>query len=567
MQPAPIPENEKQRLASLHNLGLLNTPPEERFDLITRTATRIFHVSISTLTLVDSKREWFKSCQGLPQHEGDRAVSFCGHALLAADVLVIPDTKKDDRFADNPMVTGEPYLRFYAGVPVMSADGTRVGVFCIKDTKPRKFSKDDEEVLKGLAFWAEVEMNSHNLGLALREGRKRQAQFKAQVQELENAKIAARNVLEDLQVEKETLAHEKAKYEALLEGIGDGVVAVDRDDNVIVMNKVAENLLGFINRELIGKSFIHAVSLGDAEGNRISDIRQPIILALTLGKTTTTYYFIRKDGTKFPAAITATPVLLHAKPTGAIIVFRDVTKEKEIDRAKSEFISIASHQLRTPMTSIQWVIERFLKTEKPTQKGREYLEDIHMAVARLSSLVDLLLNVSRIEAGKVGATSKPLELVVFVKMYLKEYEPLVAKKHLRVAFEKHPSTLNVITDHITLRNIVHALISNALEYTPDGGEIEIAIAKKDSTFLLTIRDTGIGIPKEEQDHVFEKFFRGSNAKLVKTDGTGLGLYIAAQAVKLLQGKIWVEPATKKGSVFFVELPIESKSVTEEQHTT
>ena len=156
MQPAPIPKNEEGRLLSLHTLGLLDTKPEERFDRITRTATTVFNVPISTLTLVDAKREWFKSVCGLDQKEGDRAISFCGHTLLANDVFVIPDTKLDERFADNPMVTGKPYIRFYAGVPIMSADGQRIGVFCIKDTKPRKFSKDDEDVLKGLTAWAEI---------------------------------------------------------------------------------------------------------------------------------------------------------------------------------------------------------------------------------------------------------------------------------------------------------------------------------------------------------------------------------------------------------------------------
>jgi GAF domain-containing protein len=160
MQNAPIPKNEKSRLASLHALGLLDTAPEERFDRITRIACIVFKVPISTLTLVDEKREWFKSCQGLPDREGDRAISFCGHALSAIDILVVPDTKKDERFSDNPMVVGKPFIRFYAGAPIMSADGEPIGVLCIKDTKPRTFSKDDEEVLMGLAEWAGVELNA-----------------------------------------------------------------------------------------------------------------------------------------------------------------------------------------------------------------------------------------------------------------------------------------------------------------------------------------------------------------------------------------------------------------------
>lgn len=161
MKNVPIPDDEKKRLVSLRALGLLDTPPEERFDRMTRIATMIFDVPISTLTLVDETREWFKSCQGIPNREGDRAISFCGHALSAIDILVIPDTKMDERFADNPMVVGAPFVRFYAGVPVMSIDGEPVGVFCIKDTKPRTLSSNEVEILKGLAAWAGLELNTH----------------------------------------------------------------------------------------------------------------------------------------------------------------------------------------------------------------------------------------------------------------------------------------------------------------------------------------------------------------------------------------------------------------------
>src|SRR3989344_7624490 len=169
MKKAPIPKNELTRIASLYALNILDTPTEERFDRLTKTATQIFHVPISTLTLIDANREWFKSCQGLNQTEGDRAISFCGHALVEDEILVIKDAKEDPRFSDNPMVTGEPYIRFYAGVPIMSADGQRLGVFCIKDVKPREFSKEDEEVLEGLAAWAELEINLRNLSLSVVE--------------------------------------------------------------------------------------------------------------------------------------------------------------------------------------------------------------------------------------------------------------------------------------------------------------------------------------------------------------------------------------------------------------
>lgn len=169
MEKAPIPKNELQRIASLYSLHILDTPPENRFDNLTKLATEIFHVPISTLTLIDANREWFKSCQGLSDIEGERAISFCGHALVENEIMAVPDTLKDKRFADNPMVIGEPYIRFYAGVPIMSNNGQHIGVFCIKDTKLREFSKEDEESLKGLAAWAELEVNLRKPNLSIKE--------------------------------------------------------------------------------------------------------------------------------------------------------------------------------------------------------------------------------------------------------------------------------------------------------------------------------------------------------------------------------------------------------------
>lgn len=167
MQTAPIPANESERMESLKKLNILDTPPEERFDRITKLATKIFNVPISTITLVDSNREWFKSVCGIDQKEGDRFISFCGHAMLEKDMLIIPDAKADSRFSDNPMVVGEPYIRFYAGVPLFSADSNPIGAFCVKGLKPRKVTEEEKDILHGLAKWAELEINIHNLSLAL----------------------------------------------------------------------------------------------------------------------------------------------------------------------------------------------------------------------------------------------------------------------------------------------------------------------------------------------------------------------------------------------------------------
>ena len=160
MQKAPIPENDKERICALNGLELLDTASEERFDCLTKEAVKRFSVPISTITLVDKDREWFKSAQGLSTREGPRDISFCGHALMSQVVLIIEDTLADPRFADNPMVKGEPFIRFYAGKSLYDRDSNLpIGVFCIKDNKPRQMSVDDMNDFLDLAQRAEDEIN------------------------------------------------------------------------------------------------------------------------------------------------------------------------------------------------------------------------------------------------------------------------------------------------------------------------------------------------------------------------------------------------------------------------
>lgn len=154
------PENELERLQTLHALKILDTEPEERFDRLTRMAKRLFDVPIALVSLVDDNRQWFKSCFGLPVQETDRDVSFCGHAILSSECLVVEDATKDNRFFDNPLVAGEPNIRFYAGYPLKGINGMKLGTFCIIDDKPRVFGKEDMRDFEDLAVMAERELEA-----------------------------------------------------------------------------------------------------------------------------------------------------------------------------------------------------------------------------------------------------------------------------------------------------------------------------------------------------------------------------------------------------------------------
>lgn len=160
MKQPQIPDNELIRLDTLRSLNILDTPAEERFDRLTRLAKRMFGVPMALVSLIDENRQWFKSCNGMEANETGRDISFCGHAILGDDILLVPDTAADERFADNPLVTGFPNVRFYAGCPLRHANGTKLGTLCILDSRPRALNQDDLIDLRYLAEMAERELSS-----------------------------------------------------------------------------------------------------------------------------------------------------------------------------------------------------------------------------------------------------------------------------------------------------------------------------------------------------------------------------------------------------------------------
>ena len=154
----PIPADEFRRLESLRNLKLLDTPPEERFDRVTRLAQRVFGVPIALVSLVDADRQWFKSRQGLDATETPRDISFCGHAIVGDRIMVVNDATGDERFCDNPLVCGDPNIRFYAGYPLNAPDGAKIGTLCVIDSEPRDMSQDDLRLLRELGRMVEEEL-------------------------------------------------------------------------------------------------------------------------------------------------------------------------------------------------------------------------------------------------------------------------------------------------------------------------------------------------------------------------------------------------------------------------
>ncbi len=235
-----------------------------------------------------------------------------------------------------------------------------------------------------------------------------------------------------------------------------------------------------------------------------------------------------------------------------------VYERKEIDKIKSEFISIASHQLKTPLTGIKWLSELLLgeKIDKPSQKQKGYLWDIYVSNQRMIKLVDDLLNVSRMEIGnKLNIVKKKTDIIKIIDQVLLDNQQLVKKEKINIIKCKGaPRKLIINIDADNIRQVFSNLINNAIKYSKNRGLVEIGWKSKNGEIIFWVKDKGIGIPNGQQDRVFEKFFRSDNAAKQETDGTGLGLYIAKTIIEAHGGKIWFESEEGKGSKFYFSLP-------------
>jgi PAS domain S-box-containing protein len=348
-----------------------------------------------------------------------------------------------------------------------------------------------------------------------------------------------------------------AQSEALFTSMGDGAIATDEFGRIVRINPVAQKILGYSEKEAVGEWFPKIVVALDQTLTPVSLIDRPITKAFLTGKSISEKMMYRtKTGDYRPVAVTVSPILLNKRPIGAIEVFRDITLEREVDRMKSEFISLASHQLRTPLSAIKtyshMLIEGYMGDLVPAQK--KALRTILGASNRMNELVNMLLNVTRIESGSIATNPKMHNMNRLAEECVRELQLSAAEKQINIELMLPQSHVNVRTDNLIAKEILINLVSNAIKYTPDEGTVTITLETTPDNVIFEVKDTGVGIPKYSQDHVFTKFFRAENVVKKETTGTGLGLYLVKGLVDTLGGKVWFKSVENKGSSFFFSLP-------------
>jgi PAS domain S-box-containing protein len=353
------------------------------------------------------------------------------------------------------------------------------------------------------------------------------------------------------------LEEQRVLSEALFNSIGDGAIATDEFGKITRINPTALKILGYNEREMVGAWFPKKIISIHENGEVVSLIDRPITRAFLTGKTVAEKtYYRKKNGQALPVSITVSPIMLAGKPVGAIEVFRDITIEYEIDRMKSDFISLASHQLRTPLSAIKtyshMLIDGYMGEITPPQ--RKSLRTIVSAANRMNELISTLLNITRIESGNVTVTPKAVDVKRLAEEVNKEHHLGASDKEITLTLNAPTtSVVSVQTDMLLFKEVLSNLVSNAIKYTPEGGSVEIGIKQRRYDVLFTVKDSGMGIPKASQEQIFTKFFRAHNVVRQETSGTGLGLYLVKGLVDALDGKIWFESNENKGTTFFVTL--------------
>lgn len=378
----------------------------------------------------------------------------------------------------------------------------------------------------------------------------------------EETKKAMLNVMEDLEEARALIEVEKAKDDAMLASIGEGLIAIDNKKKILVINKAAEHALGWKKHDLVGKN-ITILRLEDEEGAPVPLDGRPAAIALATGKATSRqYFYVKKDKTKVPIAINVTPIWFNKQIVGAVIIFRDITREKEIDRAKSEFVSLASHQLRTPLGVIKWYLETL--THEAYVAGapvvvRNYIAEIYKSNERVLSLVRDLLSVSRIEQGRVKNVSHTADLLQIVREVVEQMKIVADKKKITLHITIPVPTIPAVTiDVLRFREVIENLVENAIAYTPVGGSVDVLAHTRRNALYIRVQDTGMGVAAPDQKKLFTKFFRSEKAVEHNPEGSGLGLYVVKSYVEGWGGTISAHSREGRGSTFTIRMPMSQK---------
>ncbi len=355
---------------------------------------------------------------------------------------------------------------------------------------------------------------------------------------------------------------EKELLSVTFSSMGDGVIVVDPEKRIILFNSVAEKLAGWEFERVQDRNIdelFHVVDERTREKNQ-----SPVDKVLKSSKTelsTDSEVLVAMDGTERPISTRAAPIRnIDGSMAGIVMVFHDVSREREVERMKRDFISSVSHELRTPLTSIKAYTETILHdSDMPEPTKRQFLGIIDEESNRLANLIEGLLELSRIESGSVKLLREPVDVAAVTERILDALRPLSDKKNIRLKADIDDGLPNLQADGSKIESAVTNLVNNAIKFTPQDGEISILVRQRSDQMVIRVSDTGMGIPKEDLPKIFDRFYRVHHSgRLIH--GTGLGLAIVKKIVTMHGGRIEVESKLNQGTTFTMFLPLTASPV-------
>jgi PAS domain S-box-containing protein len=356
---------------------------------------------------------------------------------------------------------------------------------------------------------------------------------------------------------KRQLASRAIANDALINSLDEGLIVIDPDGSILRVNTFAVTALGFSEQEMLHQRFSRMIVAVDDRGRELDPLRRPMAEAFIEGKPVTEYTNLRrKGGSLLPVALTASPVIIDGKPAGAIDVFRDLTKERQLDLAKNDFVSLASHQLRTPASGVKAILHMLKQGDfgPLTEPQEHYLQRAIESNNRQLRIIEDLLNVARADAGTMELSLDYLNVADLVRSAAFEHLAAAQNKQQRFAVVA-PEQLHAMADGQKLGMAIDNLISNAIKYTPAGGQVTVRLIEQDDKITFCVQDNGVGIEPDHLPRIFTKFGKADASQPGSSDSTGLGLYLAKQVVALHNGEIEVESVPGQGSTFRICLPV------------
>ncbi|MDC0721209.1 GAF domain-containing sensor histidine kinase [Nannocystis bainbridge] len=528
---APPHPREEARLHALADAQLLDTPPEAMFDDVVRLASYICEVPIALISLVDRDRQWFKARVGIDADESSRDVAFCAHAILDdSGMMQVEDARDDPRFADNPFVTGEPWVRFYAGVPLtIGDDDLPIGTLCAIDRKPRRLTPEQTEAMHALA---------------------RQV-----VRNLEIGKAARRTVALNDELQRAATAQQasEARLRALVVANPDGMLRVARDGTVLDRKVARDRAIMPDPQHMLGRH------VADCLPPRLARLFvQQLERTLASGAVHTLEIQELVDGQPCDKELR----FVASGPDEALALIRDVTERKLGERAKDAFIATVSHELRTPVTSIRGSLS-LLEHGMVGPLPEEALEMVRISrtnTERLLLVINDILDLEKLSAGQLDLSLRPVEPARVMKTAAESIRGMAAQAGVEVVVGDCAGA-PVLADEARVIQVLNNLLSNAIKFSPRGARVDLSAEPGACGRLrLCVTDRGPGIAPEHHARVFERFHQVDASDSRERGGTGLGLAIVKSIVEEHGGVVGLDSAPGRGSKFWFELPCAGAAV-------